>query len=153
MTFLKFKAEVLYTSHINICISNSFYCLTDVAVNIFFLLTTCTIEVTFIYIYLHSISLQSIEKINSIAFVTLFITLCILDDDIAQGFTVNHVWRLAAVFHISRRSKGSSVWKAQSLCPLYMLWDTEHPLQHDVAKRRRSTITVRGKSIQSFIPF
>lgn len=61
------------TSHMNICISSSHNGLSDVAVNIFFISSTCTIDI-YRHIYLHSIFLQSIEKINSIAFI---VTLCI----------------------------------------------------------------------------
>lgn len=91
------KLKYYDTSHINICISNSSNRLTNVTVNIFFSAWALAQYKSHIYrhlhMYLHSIFLHSIEKINSITFIgTLFInTLCILVDDRARA----HDWLTA----------------------------------------------------------
>lgn len=89
------KLKCYNTSSIPLCISNSSYHLMDDSCKHGFILSTCHI---FIDIYLHSLFLESIEKINSIAFVvTIFITLCILVDNKAK-VQVACLWRFGCIW-------------------------------------------------------
>lgn len=137
ITVLKFKAEVLWYityEHLHIqFLQLSQWCSCK---HFFSILSTCTLDI-YRHVYLHSIFLQSIEKINSIAFI---VTLCIITLCISVCDRAN-VHDLPFVAFCLQLKRLSNLWsscpqlslqlsrKCKAPVPLFSCCKTEYQLQ------------------------